>query len=63
MLSFADSRHCNLNVYIQKEIFCETFLYAKKKNINTLNVTNIYIYFLAQILRSLLSNKNGILNC
>ena len=45
--------------YIQKAIFCETFLYTKSKKINPVYVR---IFFKAQILRALLSNKNGILN-
>ena len=45
-----------LFIYIQKDLFCETFLYTQKsKKTNPVYVRN---FFKAQIPRALLSDKN-----
>ena len=57
-LSFAGGSYCNFRSYT-KIIFCGTFLYTQKEE--KLNPVHVRI-FLSQILRALLSNKNGILH-
>ena len=59
-LSFADGSHCNLNLYTERLFFAKRFnIHTKSKNINPVYVR---IFLRAQILRALLSNKNGTLH-
>ena len=58
---FANGSHCDLNLYT-KTSFLQFFLNIHKKQKTQSFLRKEYIYIWSQILRALLSNKNGILN-